>query len=85
MWLGSRQFAKYIIGFFMAIGKCFSVIVKSINSDSVLDPNLIIERVVGKSQWIWLGLIQIKNVNKKIEIYAKIESLNPFSLRVHIS
>ena len=66
----------------MAIGKCFSVIVKSINSDSVLDPNLIIERVVGKSQWIWLGLIQIKNVNKKIEIYAKIESLFPFSLRV---
>lgn len=51
MWLGSRQFAKYIIGFFMAIGKCFSVIVKSINSDSVLDPNLIMGRIEDKSRW----------------------------------
>ena len=32
----------------MAIGKCFSVIVKSINSDSVLDPNLIMGRVEDK-------------------------------------
>ena len=76
MWLGSRQFAKYIIGFFMAIGKCFSVIVKSINSDSVLDLNLIIGRVEDKGRWVWSGLIQIKNSNKNIEIYAKIESLN---------
>ena len=59
MWLGSRQFAKYIIGFFMAIGKCFSVIVKSINLDSVLDPNLIMG--VELRIKVWYKSIKAKN------------------------
>ena len=66
MWLGSRQFAKYIIGFFMAIGKCFSVIVNSIN---------LMRRIKLNGR---LGLKQINTYRqKKIDIYAKsIESIN---------